>query len=295
LAALSRLGGKLYGTTEEGGPLGEGTVFSFDRATGSESIVYSFQDGNGDGETPRAAVLGLKSSLYGTTAFGGGHTFGTIFSINLATGNEAVLYSFCSQRDCVDGMGPNGLIYQDHRLFGTPGAGGGPGLGTIFSFDPAKAFLNVLYAFKGRLDGAYPAAALIDVGGTLYGTTTQGGSNNVCNDSGCGTVFSFALKSQLETVLHAFSGGTSDGAFPSAALLDVGGMLYGTTAAGGVSDLGTIFAIDPSSGEEQVLYSFSGSDGANPDASLINVGGVLYGTTNSGGAYNVGTVFEFKP
>jgi uncharacterized repeat protein (TIGR03803 family) len=42
----------------------------------------------------------------------------------------------------------------------------------------------VLHNFGSRGDGAYPGAALLDVNGTLYGTTVNGGTNDG------GTVFS---------------------------------------------------------------------------------------------------------
>ena len=42
---------------------------------------------------------------------------------------------------------------------------------------------KVLHSFGNAADGANPAAALIDLNGTLYGTTEDGGLNGV------GTVF----------------------------------------------------------------------------------------------------------
>jgi len=86
-----------------------------------------------------------------------------------------------------------------------------------------------------------------------------------------------------ETVLHSFGDG-SDGAYPQADLLDVDGVLYGTTVSGGTNDEGTVFEITASGGES-VLYSFKGGtgDGAHPTADLTDVGGVLYGTTREGG------------
>jgi hypothetical protein len=49
---------------------------------------------------------------------------------------------------------------------------------------------SLLYSFKGgRGDGADPRAGLIDVNGTLYGTTIHGGSNECFKHQGCGTVF----------------------------------------------------------------------------------------------------------
>jgi len=94
-----------------------------------------------------------------------------------------------------------------------------------------------------------------------------------------------------ETVLYSFAGG-SDGAMPTAELIDVDGILYGTTYNGGANNDGTIFKIT-TSGAESVLYSFAGgSDGSAPFGGLTNVNGVLYGTTYLGGANNEGTVFK---
>ena len=119
---------------------------------------------------------------------------------------------------------------------------------------------KVVYNFTGGSDGAQPYAGLIDVNGTLYGTTSQGGGSGCATTitSGCGTVFSITPSGQ-ETVLHAFTGG-SDGANPKAALIDVNGTLYGTTFHGGdtkCKGCGTVFSITPS-GVEKVLHSFSG-------------------------------------
>jgi uncharacterized repeat protein (TIGR03803 family) len=173
----------------------------------------------------------------------------------------------------------------------------------------------VLYNFKSgasdsavRRTGAEPYATLINVNGTLYGTTVGGGDKT--ND---GTVFSIT-KSGTEAVVYRFKGYTgaavSDGSQPEAALLDVKGTLYGNTRFGGSrttigsdsgecgpSGCGTVFSIAPS-GRERVLHSFTGSlgeDGSNPEAALIDVNGTLYGTTETGGKYEYGEVFSLAP
>ena len=74
------------------------------------------------------------------------------------------------------------------------------------------------------------------------------------------------------------------------------GSLYGTTTyGGGASGAGVVFKVD-TSGNETVLYSFTGgADGANPYAGVIrDPAGNLYGTTTSGGQLNAGVVFEIK-
>jgi uncharacterized repeat protein (TIGR03803 family) len=45
--------------------------------------------------------------------------------------------------------------------------------------------------------------------------------------------------------LYSFKGGSEDGEYPEAGLIDVSGTLYGTTPAGGANDGGTVFALSP--------------------------------------------------
>ncbi len=149
---------------------------------------------------------------------------------------------------------------------------------------------RVLYSFGGSAtDGKVPEARLVNVDGTLYGTTTGGGSG--CYSSGgCGTVFAIT-PSGAENVLYSFTG-SADGASPETALTNANGLLYGTTS-GGASSNGTVFSVTPS-GSEKVLHRFhSGSDGSLPEAPLVDVRGTLFGTTAFGGSpQNRGTVYQ---
>jgi uncharacterized repeat protein (TIGR03803 family) len=95
------------------------------------------------------------------------------------------------------------------------------------------------------------------------------------------------------TSLYSFRGQPEDGTYPSG-LTAVNGALYGTTSAGGTSNIGTFFEVS-TSGAERVLHNFgSGTDGATPLtlSGLSDVNGALYGTTDVGGTSNIGTVFE---
>ncbi|MGA7284417.1 MAG: choice-of-anchor tandem repeat GloVer-containing protein [Candidatus Cybelea sp.] len=164
---------------------------------------------------------------------------------------------------------------------------------------PNAAPFTHLYSFKGGADGAQPFAGLIELHGTLYGTTAYGGTG-CSGTSGCGTVFESTPSGQ-ETVLYRFQGG-KDGANPYAGLVDANGALYGTTAGGGAGcsgsgGCGTVFKIT-TSGKETVLYSFKGApDGLAPIANLTVLNGTLYGTTRAGGtgcsgSSGCGTVFR---
>jgi len=71
--------GNLYGTTENGGAFGHGTVFVVDTA-GRETVLHSFS--GGDGGHPRGALIeDAAGNLYGTTYDGGGYGIGTVFEL----------------------------------------------------------------------------------------------------------------------------------------------------------------------------------------------------------------------
>lgn len=148
---------------------------------------------------------------------------------------------------------------------------------------------SVIHNFGGSSgDGANPQASLLNVSGTLYGTTEKGGIDNG------GTVFAITPLGS-ERVLHSF-GGSGDGANPVASLINVKGTFYGTTGGGGAYGEGTVFML-PRFGPETVLHSFGAyaGDGGYPQASLLNLKGTFYGTTLLGGASGNGTVFTISP
>jgi uncharacterized repeat protein (TIGR03803 family) len=242
-------------------------------------LLHSFGAAK-DGETPEAGLIDVKGTLYGTTESGGADNEGTVFSVT-TSGKEKVLHSFGAGND---GRSPEaGLLDVKGKLYGTTEIGGTHNEGIVFGVSTSGKE-KVLHSFgTSSDDGRYPQAGLLDVKGTLYGTTYYGGTQ------GAGTVFSITAAG-TEKVLHSFGSG-SDGTNPQAGLIDVNGTLYGTTYKGGTHGPGTVFSIK-TTGTEKVLHSFSGSDGANPEAGLLDVNGMLYGTTYDGGYDGYGTVFR---
>jgi uncharacterized repeat protein (TIGR03803 family) len=140
---------------------------------------------------------------------------------------------------------------------------------------------------------------LTDVDGVLYGTTSEGGSEANCGGAttGCGVVFSVDPGAGAESVLYKFQNNGADGIAPSAGLIDLQGMLYGTTASGGGHGLGTVYAVNPGTGAESVLHSFrnNGLDGENPSGDLLRRGNKLYGNALGGGTQDWGAVFKINP
>jgi uncharacterized repeat protein (TIGR03803 family) len=138
------------------------------------------------------------------------------------------------------GVNPMSDLIADKagNLYGTTQIGGKANKGVVFKHAP-DGTETVLYSFKGDADGSRPSGPLsMDQNGNLYGTAAEGGK------AGVGVVFKITPDG-TETVLHSFSGGSADGAYPGGGVaIGANNILYGTTGAGGQGNLGTVFALD---------------------------------------------------
>jgi len=126
--------GNLYGTTTRGGLYGSGTVFTLTVA-GKYILLHSFGNSRSDGVAPAGNVLFSKGVVYGTTTQGGEHGWGTVFSVDVHTKIETVLYNF---RGRANGGTPTGGLVSDGQdnVYGTASVGGSAngtaGNGVIF-------------------------------------------------------------------------------------------------------------------------------------------------------------------
>jgi uncharacterized repeat protein (TIGR03803 family) len=259
----------------------------------SYQILYNFQGlGSTDGVSPMGRLIEANGNLYGTTEAGttvqnpgcvGG--CGIVYDVNIASGQETVLYNF------LKGGGTNpqaGLTLVNGSWWGTTVYGGGSAAaGAVFNLNGSGG-QGLEYNFAGMPDGSEPYAELLyDGNGTLYGTTTSGGTHNY------GTVFKISTSGQ-ETVLYSFGTNAQDAAFPYGGLVfDNKGDLYGTTIEGGAHSGGAIFKITPR-GKESVIYSFAcGTDACSPYDTLAYDGkSHFYGVSYSGGTNDYGTLFK---
>jgi uncharacterized repeat protein (TIGR03803 family) len=296
--------GNLFGTTNQGGANGYGTVFEIAKtATGYASTpttLVSFSLATG--ANPVAGLIAdADGNLFGTTEESGAYA-GTVFEIAKTAAGYAstptTLVSFYGG----NGSYPRAGLIADANgnLFGTTSDGGAYSAGTVFEIaKTATGYASTpttLVSFNGT-DGGLPLAGLIaDANGNLFGTTAAGGAD------GGGTVFEIAKTASgyanTPTTLVSFNG--TNGAYPAAGLIaDADGNLFGTTeeGGGGANNVGTVFEIAKTAAgyasTPTTLVSFNGTDGANPVAGLIaDANGNLFGTTYAGGANDYGTVFE---
>jgi len=299
-------------------------VFSVGAQAYTHKILYSFcaKTNCTDGSSPYGGLtMDSTGALFGTTAQGGAHSWGTVFKLTPNAKRTSwkleTLYSFCAKKSCVDGQFPNGALVLDTQgnLYGTTYQGGAANSGLVFKLTPlsgqSRWRLTRLHDFvSGGADGYFPAAALTYSGAQsgalydgispLYGTTTMGGG------VGNGTVFSvtpIAGKTRWkEDILHAFPDG--DGALLVGGVIFGGDSnLYGAAYSGGSAGFGTVFELSPNAGKTRwtttVLHNFCEihcTDGEDPFATVtMDASGSLFGTTTMGGANTEGVIYKLVP
>lgn len=289
--------------------------------TWTESVLYQFPPGGGNGDNPGELTFDAAGNIFGTTRFGGVNLEGTVFSLNRSSGwQESLVLTF----DGNNGDGAFGAITFDANgnLYGTALGGGAHNSGLVYKLTKQGNTWQqtVLYNFAGGPDGNAPWGVTFGPDGSLYGITQVGGrTGSLFCILGCGTVFKLTPNSDgtwTKTTLYAFRGGRHDGAIPTTRVsFDQAGNMYGTTAAGGDTGngssttscapysrygCGTVFKLTPSGDgrwTESILHFFAGSlDGFNPDSPLVIDGaGNLYGTVGNGGLYGGGVAYEITP
>ena len=278
-----------------------------DRLAPSLSALVSFSGANGN-KPMSGLVQDSNGDLFGTTAFGGASSEGTVFEItyngSAYSSTPTTLASFTGTNGTnppgTTGTNPIGNVVRDSagNIFGAAGSGGTNGDGTVWELAAGGNTITVLATFSSST-GENPGAGLIeDSAGDLFGTTQFGGTG------GNGTVYEVKAGSGVVTTLTSFNG--TNGQDPLGGLvMDGNGNLFGTTADGGANGEGAIFELPYNSGSQTYgtiisLASFAAVNGSSENATgagsraslVMDSSGDLFGTAGSGGPTSAGTVFE---
>jgi uncharacterized repeat protein (TIGR03803 family) len=315
-ALVQDAAGNFYGTAQNGGANGGGVLYELVGGNKYKS-VFNFPAGVG----PRGTLVqDADGNLYGVANGSTGLVFRLHPHAKKTKWSYETIYTFCPNgpSGCTDGTVPvtltyagaaTGLTYDGRAaLYGSTefGGTGSSTLGTIFQLTPGKSGWRekIIYSFctvANCGDGAFPSYGLIaDASGTLYGTTTGGGTT--ANPQG--VVFKLTPNSKqtkwTQTVLHSFCADVNctDGSGPSGLVMDGASNLYGTAQSGGDASGGfsggTIYRVS-AAGQFTRLYSFCQqegcADGDGPVASMtLDPSGLLYGVTAGDSR-----VFSFNP
>jgi len=283
--SLAAIGTTVYGADGYGGSNFGGELFSVTVPGKKTPSTFASVYGFASNANPMSGVSAAAGALY-AVSIQGGDGIGALYSITPPS-TAATACKF-NGMDAYFAEAPpievNGVFY------GTSARGGSNYEGSIYSYTPGSG-CKVLYSFQSP--NYVPAALsgqLLNVNGVLYGTAANGGSSEY------GSVFAYNIANQTLTTLYSFTGG-ADGAFPTGGLALSGTTLYGFatgySAAYGVVNAGTVFAVSTKNGAEKTVYSFTGgSDGAFPIGTPVLKSGALYGVAQSSGSSNMGVVFS---
>jgi uncharacterized repeat protein (TIGR03803 family) len=190
----------LYGSALNGGPFGYGTLFAINTNGSNFRTLHAFQ-WSSDGAWPRNLTLG-GNRLYGAGNGGGLWGNGSVFAIDTDGTGFTNLFSFTdvlgSTYTNQYGANPfGGVVFSNHRLYGSTLGGGSGGRGTLFSMNTNGTELWLLHSFtsgsgpsRTNYDGANPRCSLAVSGNTLYGTGEQGG------DFAWGTVYRVSWRTE---------------------------------------------------------------------------------------------------
>jgi len=195
--------GFLYGTTENGGLFGRGTLFRVSLMGSDFETIYHFpaadfpeHPGIGapdptypDGiyadpySNPYSGLTpGKDGNLYGVAKYGGDNNAGWFFKVTLTAPIKVEqLYSFAEDNNPTTEL----IQLSDGNFYGTTQGDYDPvtrtgAMGTVFRMTP-NGVLTTLHVFAGITafgDGNTPSTRLVGVDGNLYGATRYGGNFN---------------------------------------------------------------------------------------------------------------------
>lgn len=299
--------GFLWGVTPYGGSSnGDGTVFKVEMATNTATSVLEFSNNGATnkGQYPQGPLVSDGAgNLWGVANYGATSSEGSVFKISSTTGILTTVLQFGSLTGANASVSNpwNGLTNDgEGNLWGIATAGGAASSWAAYKIRISDgAFTKVVEQASGGVcyKGRYPLAGLAGNASSpwLWGTTSEGGSNNL------GTLFRYNPSSGEYNTVISFTGttGTALGSKPNGKLfVDAAGVVWGTTetggAAGAPTGYGTIFKYDPAPGTFTTVQSFN--SGVRPKGALVGMSdGLIWGTTSSGLSSTVGTVFKINP
>jgi uncharacterized repeat protein (TIGR03803 family) len=299
--------GTLYGTTNSGGDsvCKCGTVFKLSPAL-ELTVLHQFKGVPADGANPgpSSRLISVNGELYSVTTYGGNSNqcgnegCGVVFRVTKG-GKETLVYQF---QGAGDGIWPVSLVRDAAGILYGSAQGGWGGAGTTYKLDTSGNFLG--YVDLEYQDGSYVIGHIIvDTNGNIHGLTSWAGHNGCSR--GCGSIYDIDSATGTVTAISKFSAGAG-GSKSAAGVVDVGGVLYGTTQQGGTSTnctdgCGVIYQLSKTS-QYSALHSFTGTDGALGGEMVLGRDGSLYGVTSAGGSGSCtgttngcGIIFKYTP
>ena len=271
-----------YGMTSKGGIHGKGAIIKYDNSTSTSTVLFSFENTNG--EKPTGDMTVYNGKYYGMTSQGGSDGKGVLFEYDVVTN----VYTIGKHFTDASGYTPKGSLTLYNGLFYgmTSRKGGGGVEGTLFSWNPITSTFTSLHNFENAT-GDEPEGSVVVKDNKLYGMTSKGGL-------GEGVIFEYDLSllpATAYTVKVHFDYGIIYAKKPLGSLTFYDGKFYGMTSDSGSGTKGQLFEWDPNSNTYVPLHDFLQGE---PAGNVIEYNGNLYGMTLKGGTEGKGIIFEYE-
>ena len=301
LAGVVEIAGELYGTCSKNGAGGSGTIWKWNIATDTITVLYSM-NGPTEGSGPSGTLLYRGGKLYGNCVGGGANDVGTLFEFDPIALTYTVLDQFGDNEDIRYPTGPLKEIISG-QLWGTSTNGGILDSGTVFKYILSSGVDEIVVNIDDVSIYGASGGVMLASDGNVYFNTIQGGDNNN------GTLCQITDISTTPVLNIVYSFDVNYGYGDAVCPVEIAGNLYGCTnfvkdeiPPGCNPPVGSIYKYDISVGIFTSLYEFNApTDGGRPLlGQLLPLGDVLYGMTNSPPVYKFcpkdqfGQIFKYN-
>lgn len=284
MSPLAVIDGKVWGSTMAGGTNNVGTIFTINPDGTGFSTIHEFQFFNGQNPS-NLKLIEIGGKVWGATDQGGDLSPGVIFSIDVTTLAFTEEYEFdASGGD--EWWEPYGsFTLSNGKIWGTARGGGNGGAGVIFNINTDGTGLTKVHDFVIS-EGEEANGGLVEADGKLWGKTLEGGQN------GDGVVFSIDTDGTNFTKVLDLDG-DSFGRFSTNPLAVLENKVYGMTEVAGLYDQGTVFSVDPTNNQSELVRALNQNDLAyGLESRLTDAYGKLWGVSETGGPANAGNIFS---
>jgi len=280
--------GKLYGVTSFlSGSSRVGTLFEYDILL--DTIIKKSEFSGLKGSNPlEGPIEASNGKFYGMTNTGGVNNFGVIYEYDLVTDTLIVKTHFDS---LTSGKHPTGsLVEVSNGLFyGVARYGGINNDGVLFEYNNQNDSLLKKIDFEYTQNGYQPMGSLtLTSSNKLLGTT-------FLSDTGAGLLYSYDyIGNQLNNL--KFLNHSAIGRHPEGSLTYANnGMLYGTSREGGANYWGSLFEVNPLTGEVKTKVNFDlvNTNGFPQDNLLYTKTNRMFGVATYGGTYRSSILYEY--
>ncbi len=241
------------------GSSGQGILFKVDPITGARTVLSDFSVGDNQGFEPLGVAVEASGNILVIDRSAGTNSQGALFRIDPTTGERSLLSDFGEGDN--QGSNPFGVAVETsgNILVVDPSVGTG-GQGALFRVDPITGKRTVLSDFGfGDNQGVAPVGVAVEASGNILVIDRTG-------STGQGALFRVNPITGERTLLSDFGVGANQGDNPLGVAVEASGNILVIDQSAGTDTKGTLFRVDPTTGERTILSEFGvgNNQGENP-------------------------------